>query len=206
MSFQLGRLPKLEKIQGVCLTDLIFLFQPFNQAREKEQLCVETIKKLQPASISTCGYHHSILVIVILLVVITLVLFKIIIFTISFFKIVTLLRSSGPSFWSEIGTTKDLRRHILEDMPGDHVISFNKASDDDDADHDDDDDVIVIIFTCAVLSPKCLKLLHSSSLQEGNLKERYFLYFLLLYFYIFIFLYVLQFYVFCIFSVHLPYI
>ena len=151
---------------------------------------------------------HSILVIIILLVVITLVivLFKIIIFTISFFKIVTLLRSSGPSFWSEIGTTKDLRRHILEDMPGDHVISFNKASDDDDADHDDDDDVIVIIFTCAVLSPKCLKLLHSSSLQEGNLKERYFLYFLLLYFYIFIFLYVLQFYVFCIFSVHLPYI
>ena len=87
-----------------------------------------------------------------------------------------------------------------------NVIGFNKASDDDDADHDDDDDVIVIICTCAVLSPKCLKLLHSSSLQEGNLKERYFLYFLLLYFYIFIFLYVLQFYVFCIFSVHLPYI
>ena len=37
---------------------------------------------------------------------------------------------------------------------------------------DDDDDVIVIISTCAVLSPKCRKLLHSSSLQEGNLKER----------------------------------
>ena len=44
---------------------------------------------------------------------------------------------------------------------------------DDDSDDDDDDDVIVIICTCAVLSPKCLKLLHSSSLQEGNLNERY---------------------------------
>ena len=79
-----------------------------------------------------------------------------------------------------------------------NVIGFNKASDDDDADHDDDDDVIVIICTCAVLSPKCLKLLHSSSLQEGNLKERYFLYFCIFHnfciFYIFVFL----FYVFCI--------
>ena len=47
---------------------------------------------------------------------------------------------------------------------------------DNNSDGDDDDDdgggLIVCILTCAVLSPKCLKLLHSSSLQEGNLKER----------------------------------
>ena len=50
-------------------------------------------------------------------------------------------------------------------------------NDDDDDGHDNDDDgVIVIILTCAVLSPKCRKLLHSSSLQEGNLKEGNFLY------------------------------
>ena len=63
-------------------------------------------------------------------------------------------------------------------------IVFHKDDDDDDDDDgndddadddgDDDDsggDVIICIFTCAVLSPKCRKLLHSSSLQEGNLKE-----------------------------------
>ena len=66
------------------------------------------------------------------------------------------------------------------------VNDFDKDSGDDDdddsndagSDDDDDDDdlVIVGISTCAVLSPKCRKLLHSSSLQEGNLKERYFLF------------------------------
>ena len=61
--------------------------------------------------------------------------------------------------------------------------------------------VFLVLYFCTLK-----KRFHLSSLQEGNLKERYFLYFLLLYFYIFIFLYVLQFYVFCIFSVHLPYI
>ena len=53
----------------------------------------------------------------------------------------------------------------------------------------DGDGAIVSIFTCAVLRPKCRKLLHSSSLQEGNLKERFFCISLFSsYFYVFIFL------------------
>ena len=49
---------------------------------------------------------------------------------------------------------------------------FDNNSDGDDDDDDGGGGSIVCILTCAVLSPKCLKLVHSSSLQEGNLKER----------------------------------